>query len=109
MPGFAKGRGVSILIAVTVATWPAAGQNIMPSVGSGAHLLSSDAAVLEIEDIKKDLPCTVTSVKPVLGFDLKFHSGYDITLPLRELAGESGALTIVLKVTSANGKDNPVY
>ena len=109
MPGFLKGRGVSILIAVTVAAAPAGAQNMMSAVGSGAHLLSSDAAVLEIEDIKKDLPCNVTSIKPVLGFDLKFHSGYDITLPLRELSGQGGALTIVLKVTSAGAKDAPVY
>jgi len=108
MPGL-QGRGVSILIAVTVAVAPLPAQNMMSAVGSGAHLLTSDAAILEVEDIKKDLPCNVTSIKPVLGFDLKFHSGYDITLPLRELAGEGGSLTIVLKVTSATSKDSPVY
>ncbi len=77
--------------------------------GGGTRLLSSDAAILEIEDVKKDLPCTVTQIKPVLGFDLRFHSGYDITLPLRELSGEGGNLTIVLKVTSDTAKDSPVY
>ncbi len=82
---------------------------MLAGAGSGARLLPNDAAILEIEDVKKDLPCLVTSVKPVLGFDLRFHSGYEITLPLRELSGEGGNLTIVLKVTSDVAKDSPVY
>jgi hypothetical protein len=86
-------------------------QNLMQGLASGGtvQLLSSDAAVLETEDLKKDLPCTVTSVKPLLGFDLRFHSGYEITLPLRELAGEGDLLTIIFKVSSDAAKDNPVY
>ena len=104
---------LSLIIVVVASSVPdrAVAQNMMSagSGSSGSHLLSNDAAVLEIEDIKKDLPCSVTSVKPVMGFDLKFHSGYDITLPLRELAGEGGNLTIVLKVTPESAKDTPVY
>lgn len=104
---------LSLIIVVVASSVPdrAVAQNMMSagSGSSGSHLLSNDAAVLEIEDIKKDLPCSVTSVKPVMGFDLKFHSGYDITLPLRELAGEGGNLTIVLKVTPESAKDSPVY
>ena len=86
-------------------------QNLMSGAGSGGtvQLLSSDAAVLETEDIKKDLPCTVTSIKPLLGFDLRFHSGYDITLPLHEIAGNGNQLTIVFKVISDTAKDTPVY
>ncbi len=99
------------LFLLTVAPQAAFPQNMMSSSssGGGTRLLSSDAAILEIEDIKKDLPCTVTSVKPVLGFDLRFHSGYDITMPLRELSGEGGNLTIVLKVAPDNAKDSPIY
>jgi hypothetical protein len=81
--------------------------------GAGSHgtvrLLESDSAVLEVEDIKKDLPCTVTQVKPLLGFDLRFHAGYDITLPLREIAGDGDQLTILFKVTPDAAKDSPVY
>ncbi|MDE3196351.1 MAG: acetyltransferase, partial [Acidobacteriota bacterium] len=69
----------------------------------------TDAAILEIEDIKKDLPCTVTQIKPILGFDMRFHTGYDITLPLRELEGDGNQLTIVFKATSDTAKDSPVY
>jgi len=86
-------------------------QNLMPglAVGGSVRLLESDAAVLEIEDMKKDLPCAATSIKPLLGFDLRFHTGYDIILPLREIAGDGNQLTIVFKVTPDAAKDNPVY
>ena len=72
-------------------------------------LLTSDAAVLETEDTKKDLPCTVTQIKPILGFDLRFHTGYDITVPLHELEGDGNQLTILFKVTSDAAKDSPIY
>jgi hypothetical protein len=82
----------------------------MASKGHGAvHLLENDAAVLETEDTKKDLPCTVTQVKPQLGFDLRFHAGYDITVPLKEVSGDGNLLTILFKVTSDTAKDSPIY
>ncbi len=85
-------------------------QNVLQGSGSGAvRLLASDAAVLEIEDTKKDLPCTVTQIKPQLGFDLRFHAGYDITLPLREISGDGDQLTIIFKVTADAAKDAPAY
>jgi hypothetical protein len=86
-------------------------QNMLQGLASRGtvQLLTSDSAVLETEETKKDLPCTVTQVKPILGFDLRFHTGYDIVLPLRELAGESDQLTIVFKVTSDTAKDSPSY
>src|SRR5581483_1188685 len=66
--------------------------------GGISRLFTSDAAILESPDARKDLPCTVTPVKPVLGFDLKFHSGYEVSVPLRELAGDSNQLTMVFRV-----------
>jgi hypothetical protein len=51
----------------------------------------------------------VTQVKPQLGFDLRFHAGYDITVPLREISGDGNQLTILFKVTSDAAKDSPVY
>jgi hypothetical protein len=72
-------------------------------------LLPGDAAVLEMEEAKKDLPCTVTSIKPVMGFDMRFHSGFEVTLPLKELAGSGQILTIVFSVTPDSSKDAPRY
>ncbi len=66
-------------------------------------------AVLEAQEPRKDLPCTVTEAKPTLGFDLKFHAGYDVSIPLKELAGTENTLTILFRVIPENHKDAPVY
>lgn len=90
---------------------PAAGQSLLHNADSmsAVNLLPGDAAVLEMEDVKKDLPCTVTPVKPVLGFDLRFHSGYEISIPLKELASNGQTLTVIFSVTPNSSKDNPRY
>ncbi len=86
-------------------------QQLMPaaSPGGAVRLFSSDAAILESQEPRKDLVCTVTPSKPSLGFDLKFHTGYEVTIPLKELAGSDNQLTMVFRVTSENHKDEPVY
>lgn len=90
---------------------PLAAQSMMPglSEGGAVHLLGQDAAVLDTEETKKDLPCNVSPVKPILGFDLRFHSGYDINIPLKELAGPGDTLTIIFRVSSSKAKDAPLY
>ena len=98
---------VSVLLMVA----PAAGQNLLRSriTGGPVQLLPSDAAIIETETARKDLPCTVTPIKPVLGFDLRFHAGYGVTLPLKELAGNGDNLTMIFKVTSEQSKDSPSF
>lgn len=71
-------------------------------------MLTSDSAVLESTENRKDLPCTVTPEKPTLAFDMKFHAGYDVQVPLKELAGSENQLTMVFRVTP-DGKSEPVY
>ena len=73
------------------------------------RLINTDMAVLEAGEVRKDLPCSVTPSKPALGFDLKFHSGYDVSVPLKELAGSENLLTVLFRVTPDNRKDYPVY
>ncbi len=77
--------------------------------GGTVQLIGNDSAVLESDETKKDLPCTVTPVKPILGFDLRFHSGYQIAIPLKEVAGDGDVLTIIFRVTSDSAKDSPYY
>jgi len=86
-------------------------QELMPASGPGGsvRLFSSDAAILEARETRKDLPCTVTQVKPQLGFDLKFHSGYEVVVPLKELAGSENQLTMVFKVTPEQRPDDVTY
>jgi len=83
----------------------------MPDSGPGGavRLFTSDAAILEAREIRKDVPCTVTPVKPVLGFDLKFHAGYDVSVPLKELAGSDNLLTMVFRVTPDQKPDEATY
>jgi hypothetical protein len=86
-------------------------QVIMEGSGPGGvvRLLNTDAAILESQEARKDLPCSVSEIKPVLGFDLKFHSGYDVTVPLKELAGSGNLLTMLFRVSPAERPDEPVY
>src|SRR5205809_5643619 len=53
--------------------------------GGLVRIFNTDAAVLEGQEHRRDLPCAVTPIKPQLGFDMKFHAGYDVSVPLREL------------------------
>src|SRR5579884_1238764 len=66
------------------------------------NLFNSDMAVLEAADVRTDLPCTVTPVKPQLGFDLRFHTGYDVTIPLKDLAGSENTLSILFRVAATS-------
>lgn len=98
--------------AIGVFLWLPSGlhaQAIMKGANGGPSLVGSDMAVLEAREVRKDLPCTVTPSKPILGFDLKFHSGFDISVPLRELSGSENLLTILFRVTSNEKKEEPVY
>jgi hypothetical protein len=73
------------------------------------RLFTSDAAILEADEARKDLPCSVTPIKPALGFDLRFHSGYAVSIPLRELAGEGNQLTMIFRLTPDGTPDEPVF
>jgi hypothetical protein len=77
--------------------------------GDMVRLLPADSAVLELREPRSDLPCTVKPVKPHLGFDLKFHAGYQVKLPLRELDGRGDALTMIFRVTPESQEMKPVY
>ena len=77
--------------------------------GDGLHMINSDLAVLEAQEVRREIPCTVTPVKPVLGFDLRFHAGYEVNVPLKELSGTENKLTILFRVTPSDHKYDPVY
>jgi len=77
--------------------------------GNTLRINNSDMAVLETQDVRKDIPCTVAPVKPNLGFDLRFHSGFNVTIPLKELVGDENMLTILFRVTPDTRRDDPSY
>jgi hypothetical protein len=88
---------------------PLIAQTTLSGVGGALRIINTDMAVLEAQEVRKDLPCTVNPVKPVVGFDLRFHSGYDVNVPLKELSGNGNQLTILFRVAPDNHKDEPVY
>lgn len=71
--------------------------------------MPSDLAALESEEARKDLPCTVVQRKADLGFDLRFHAGYDVTVPLKELSGPGELLTIVFRVFPQDDPSHAAY
>jgi hypothetical protein len=77
--------------------------------GEPVRLIPTDLATLESGDERKDLPCTVTQHKPELGFDLRFHSGYEVSMPLRELSGPGEVLTILFRIASQDDPRHATY
>lgn len=77
--------------------------------GSVVRIFNTDSAVLEAGEERKDLPCTVEPVKPVLGFDMRFHAGYEVSIPLRELAGSEDLLTMIFRVAPESRPEEFVY
>ena len=105
-----RARRAEILAAAWIVTSTGLfAQNLMPASGGAVRLFTSDAAILEAREIRKDVPCTVTQIKPVLGFDLKFHAGYDVSIPLKDLAGSDNQLTMVFRVAPDQRPDDAVY
>src|SRR5271169_5717546 len=86
-------------------------QSALPVSGPGgdARMLPTDWSVLETQEARSDLPCSVDPVKPAVGFDLRFHSGYEVSVPLKELAGQENQLTMIFRVTPDGRKDHRFY
>lgn len=88
----------------------ASGQVLLSS-GSDrpVRILYTDQAVFEAGEPRKDLPCAVMNSKTLLGFDLRYHSGYEASVPLKELAGTENTLTILFRVTPVEPEGPVVY
>ena len=107
----ARWHGRWLIAGLLVSTALARGQVLV--LGSGqngaVNLFNTDLAVLEAGDTRKDLPCSVTPSKPTIGFDLRFHAGYEVTVPLRDLAGGDNMLNILFRVSPQGHPELPVY
>ena len=104
----ARGSFTPVALSLLILSVPAWPQVLMGGVGTRIQLNNSDLAVLEAQEVRKDLPCTVEQVKPTLGFDLRFHGGYEITLPMQDVAGSENLLSILARVTPDGGRE-PAY
>jgi len=108
--GQLRGRVLGLLSLTVLSATGLRSQVLMQGdPGQPVHIFNTDSAVLESQEARKELPCTVTPIKPTLGFDLRFHAGYDVSIPLKDLAGSEDLLTMIFRVTSDDHKDEPVY
>lgn len=73
------------------------------------RMINGDRAVLETREERRDLNCDISPVKPALGFDLRFHSGYELSIPLKELAGRGNTLTMIFRVTPEGRSEDVRY
>jgi hypothetical protein len=108
--GFGRTGNLGILpcLALLALNCLSAQELIVPG-GGVVRLIPADSAILESQENRKDLPCTVTPDKAVLGFDLKFHLGYEVTVPIKELAGTENQLTMIFRVALENHPDDAFY
>jgi hypothetical protein len=98
------------LIAALLSATLVSGQALIKaSYSEPARILPSDNTILEAGEPRTDLACTVTPQKTQVGFDLRFHAGYDVRIPLRELAGSENMLSIVFRVTPDKHPDEALY
>ncbi len=77
--------------------------------GDPVTIMPADLAIFESADERKELPCVVTQRNADLGFDLRFHAGYDVTLPLREVSGDGEILTVVFRVSPRERQGESSY
>jgi hypothetical protein len=73
------------------------------------RLQYDDLAALASREPLAELPCEVTSDKPGLGFDLRFHSDYRVTLPIKVLANAGGWLQVAMRVKPTQENERPTY
>jgi len=71
-------------------------------------MVPTDWSVLETQEPRKDLPCSVTPAAPVVGFDLRFHAGYAVSIPLKDLTG-GDKLTTIFRVLPKDLKEDASY
>src|SRR5689334_19976473 len=105
----ARARSSEILAILLSLCLPAGAQMLLTGVGTRVQLNNTDLAIFEAHEVRNDLPCTVEPIKPALGFDLRFHAGYEISLPLQDVAGSENSLSILVRVTPDGSNEDPAY
>lgn len=104
-------RKLLVLIAVVACAAEGYSQAWVPGMSAGGQirLRQTDVAVLELQQPRSDLSCAVTALKPDLGFDFMFHAGYEVHVPIRQLAGRENELTVVFRVVPQDHPEDPSY
>jgi hypothetical protein len=100
-----------LILAAAFAVGAASAQSLLSTAypAPARRLLPSDSSVLDLQAPKRDLPCSVVMLKPRLGFNLMFGTGYLVRVPMEALTGKENLLTILFRVTAEARRDQPVY
>ena len=106
-------RKLYLAAAVCLLSYPAglAAQVLLTGSGPDNRVRpqTTDLAIFVAGRQREDLPCVVSPNKPVLGFDLRLHTSYEIAVPLEALAGHGNTLGILFRVIPQNEQAKPVY
>lgn len=94
---------------VFVVTLAAAAATSSAQSRSEVRPRDTDVAVLESNQLRKDLSCQVRPQKPYLGFDLRFHAYYRVTVSNKALADAGGSLQLFARVRPAANSEEQVY
>ena len=97
---------LALLVAVVCS-----GQKVIREGESGGAFqpLMSDLAVLDSDEPRDDLRCSVKPLDPKLEFDLNFQAGYVTLVPLAELSGSGNTLRVLFRVESLDGEMDTVW
>ena len=108
---FANACCLLVLGLVVANCLPLQGQTLMHGTSPGAtvRMVATDWSVLETQEPRRDLPCSVTPAPPAVGLDLRFHAGYEVSIPLKDLAGGDNLLTTIFRVIPEDRKDDALY
>ena len=103
--------GSGILLGILLCVFPARAQIELQASEPGDKVLlpPTDLAVFESAENRADLDCQVNPIKPTLDFDFRFHTGYDVSIGMQQLADAGDNLLIVMRVTPEGGEQNPHY
>ena len=96
--------GVLLMLAAATAAGDSGGRfELAP------RLQYEDMEALAAREPRAELSCPVTSDKPALGFDLRFHSDYHLGLPVKVLSDAGGWLQVAMRVTPLAEPENSAY
>ena len=109
-PGACK-SGLNCLLTSVVLVGIGHGQTLLPEFRSEDtwRLRPTDLVVLEGQEPRQDLRCSVLQVKPVLSWDFNFLTGYRVGIPQGELVGTSNRLTVLFRVVPKDRPREAVY
>ena len=102
----ARLRSLGMLFMLAAST--AAGES-GSRTGVDPRLQYDDLAALKSREPRAELPCQVTSDKPRLGFDLRFHSDYHVAVPVSVVADAGGWLQLAMRVMPTPGTEHSTY